>query len=1094
MASDNSMNNGRVDVNALRKEIAQLKKNLSDCYELAEIGHWEFDAVTSEVMCNESLNSIFELSNEIQSPRWAQDFIHYIHPSDMHLFDHYWKPPYGYKEGQTLTIKFRIITGWSKLKYLRASLKPVFNGKDLVKVQGIVQDISSFVAQELNHSMDRLSEDWIKDHDLTWMGGYEIDFVTGKLILSRNLLQIVEFDLGQEPCTIADFIHTCVAPDDKERCILIFESIISQTRHADKCKIATDIYHVEFKLITHRTGLVKNMVSRVVVIRENGNPVKLHGLSVDVTLTKKFEADLIVSQERVKLLFDNMTQGITFHDQTGKVTDMNAAAERILGLTHAEYVGNHVTDFNFKYVNENGTPMTTGLLTSTVLAGKAIDSKVLGLINSETSVIKWIQASFIPMRSSLVMEGFYVLFEDITESRKSLQLIMKTNEQLAQSLYQLTLKNNAIKDANEKLKQTKKELRDALRHLELKTDTLNQQMILLLVSDVNGRIVEVNDRFLEVFGYEHHQVIDTPNFLFPDNIFHSGVQSDEYLMQIREHLAQGHTWNGEICKRSKTGEEIWLLETIVPLKNDFGKIIRFYFYSSVITPLKNRELLITREKRIAEEASRIKEEFVSLMSHEIRTPLNSVIGLTDLLLRRNPRDDQMEIVQALKNSSDNLLYLVNSILDYNKLQAGKMGQEQIHFNLSDYLRNVDRSSKMIAAKHGLNWQFIVDSALPEIVNGDMPRINQILNNLINNAIRFTKQGFIRFEVRLQARVEQIAYVVFEISDSGIGIPNEKLGNIFNPFFQINANGSENSGTGLGLSIVKGLVELLNGHIRVHSELGKGSTFTLEVPLMILPVDEQRNSNQEDDTNVEIKLKGRKVLYVEDVASNRFVVENLLSEIGVDIVTAGSGQEALVFTKQIAFDVILLDIQMPNQDGYATLKAIREQTSGKNEHTTIIAFTAKLLNAKLQQDLEKHRIYDLVVKPFNSQVLLEKIANAIFSGSSKKAKKNNFTFSYYENVLRNNKDKLALVKNEILNDIRELQLQIKMINEGKSLSDLHNIIHRLKPILSNLECQSLKIVLEEYKSHDVSSTGLNELNRRTLPLLKKVTSALKKLPY
>ena len=1082
----------------LRNEIVQLKQNLSDCYEFAGIGQWEFDLNTGKVRWSEMTCTIFELPEGKKSPGTHDEFLQYVYPEDRASLLRNWEVLK--TKSTVMTSQYRIFTCTGGMKHIRCSAKSALNedGK-LIKLTGILQDITALVELELHKRLDEPGYALFQRDELPWMGGFELNLKEDALTMSESLVRLLEFESGDQPRTSRDFIDKCVVPRDRERLAHFREAVLHGQPVEAIYKLSNDVYHIEYRIMTNRSHEIKHLTTRFIAIGKDDPTAHLLGLSVDVTLSKKYETELLKSREQFKLLFDNMTQGVSFHDREGKIINHNAAAQLINGLQSSEYMGKDAAhNFNFIVLREDGTEMPAEEypVLKTIRFGEAVNDTVLGLVNPLTNTTKWLRVSFIPMRSPLLDEdGFFALFEDISDSKKSIELLQESNNQFSESLSQLEQKNKEFEEANRKLTETKTELRSTLRQLELRTHTLDK-MALVLISDLKGIIIEVNDRFLEVTGYERWEIIGTPYLLSTDNIFHAGVHTNEFLTHIKEQIIKEQPWSGEVCKKTKSGKLIWLLETIMPLKNDVGEIERLYFFCSEITQLKDREEIITQEKRVAEKASRIKEEFLSLMSHEIRTPLNSVIGLTNLLLRRNPREDQMEVIQTLKNSSDNLLHLVNNILDYNKLQADKINQEKIQFSLSEYLQHVDTSSRIIAQENGIHWKLKMDPGLPEVVKGDLGRVNQILNNLINNAIKFTPKGCIQLEIGLQARVEKTVYILFTVSDSGIGISDDKQKKVFQPFYQANSHTSENAGgTGLGLSIVKGLVDLLKGHIYLESTLGKGSVFSVELPFEIPAPDEINVTGKEQPIDLRIKLKGCKVLYVEDVESNRFVIESLLSDNQIEITTVSSGQEALLLTNQFIYDVILMDIQMPVWDGFHTVEAIRQQARGKNKITPIIAFTAKLYNDELKENLIKHNIQDIIVKPFNAEILLEKIAAARFnSPSTGEAQKKIISFSFYEIALRYNKRKLTAVKSEIIQDLIDLQRDIKLSGQHKDLKAIQQRIHRLRPIASNLDCEALRILFHEYGAHTAYTEDLNRLNQKILPLLALVIKVLEELPY
>jgi len=566
-------------------------------------------------------------------------------------------------------------------------------------------------------------------------------------------------------------------------------------------------------------------------------------------------------------------------------------------------------------------------------------------------------------------------------------------------------------------------------------------------------------------------------------------ESIECLKRTNRDLSESLT---ELKKKERAVEAAnrKLKDTKTGLQNTVRQLRR------EVTQLKDRDTILTEGKRVAEEASRMKEEFVSFISHEIRTSLNSVIGLTVLLQRRKSRVDQIEIVQTLKDAGDNLLYLVSNILDYNKLRAGKVDQEKVQFNLSEYIRKIHTSSKMMAQVKGIGWELKVDPSLPDIVRGDVGRLNQILSNLINNAIKFTPKGHIQLGIQLRARVENTAYILFTVRDTGIGIADDKRNSVFVPFFQATSYPTQNpQGTGLGLSIVKGLVDLLKGHIHWESTPGKGSAFSMELPFEIPASEEIRMAGKEQPPDLPIKLKGCKVLYVEDVESNRFVIKSLLSDYEIEITAVSSGLEALLLTNQFSFDVILMDIQMPELDGYLTIEAIRQQAKGKNRMTPMIAFTASLYSDELREKLINDRIQDIIFKPFDTVVLLEKIASARIAPSLiKSGREQVISFRFYEIALRYDKQKCSAVKSEIIQDLCDLQRELNVARHLQDVKEVQKRIHSLIPIVSNLECKTLRNLFYEYRTHAGYTQEVDHLNQKIQKRLVRAIKALKELPY
>jgi signal transduction histidine kinase/ActR/RegA family two-component response regulator len=393
--------------------------------------------------------------------------------------------------------------------------------------------------------------------------------------------------------------------------------------------------------------------------------------------------------------------------------------------------------------------------------------------------------------------------------------------------------------------------------------------------------------------------------------------------------------------------------------------------SLVFTRLKNerRTTKILEERKIIDERNKVKENMLSVMSHEIRTPLNSMIGLTHVLKRRNPRPDQVEIIDTLKTSGDHLLHLVNDVLDYNKMQSNKLDLELLTFNLIETLKQLHAMFKRSAEEKGIYFSVQMSTSLPTIVTGDSTRLLQILSNLVHNAIKFTAEGSVNIYARLAAQGVDTCVIEFKVEDTGIGIPPDKLHLIYEPFTQLEAGTHRKyGGSGLGLVIVKNLVEAMKGSIDVQSVPGKTTTVTATIPFLF--EEQLTQSHASLDERKLQRLKGVQALYVEDVESNQFLLTSLLADYEIDCMVASDGNEALVKVADKRFDIILLDVQLPDIDGYELVRWIRSDKASKNSDTPIILFSA-------HTDMSDEKIKacgadDFQGKPFHPEDLLLKI--------------------------------------------------------------------------------------------------------------------------
>jgi len=390
--------------------------------------------------------------------------------------------------------------------------------------------------------------------------------------------------------------------------------------------------------------------------------------------------------------------------------------------------------------------------------------------------------------------------------------------------------------------------------------------------------------------------------------------------------------------------------------------------------VKNEELTSTHIQ--LKRAAQAKEEFLANMSHEIRTPMNAVVGLTNVLLDENPRPDQIENLQTLQFSATNLLHLINDILDFSKIESGKVKIERIPFSLEGLIRDILETFRVTSVKSQVDLRSRME--LMELSNqliGDPTRLTQILTNLLSNALKFTREGHVELDCRLTELNREEATIFFEVRDTGIGIPQEKLDQIFESFTQANDSTTRLfGGTGLGLTITKKLIELQGGKIAVESEIGQGSSFYFTLSF---PLSEKSVSLRNPGTTQISKegLEGIRVLVAEDNKINQMVAKKILTKWGIHLTMADDGIEALRMVQEQPFDLILMDINMPNMDGYEATLKIRE-LGGAYAEMPIIALTASIYTA-IAEDAAKVGLSDFVGKPFRPEELFEVMHNCLY---------------------------------------------------------------------------------------------------------------------
>ncbi|MFT6866310.1 MAG: signal transduction histidine kinase/CheY-like chemotaxis protein [Cyclobacteriaceae bacterium] len=403
----------------------------------------------------------------------------------------------------------------------------------------------------------------------------------------------------------------------------------------------------------------------------------------------------------------------------------------------------------------------------------------------------------------------------------------------------------------------------------------------------------------------------------------------------------------------------------------FWGYVLFFFSQSLILSFRFAYFL-KAEKEKAELASLAKTDFLSTISHEIRTPLNAVVGISHLLLQENPREDQFENITSLKFSAEHLTALIDDILDYNKLESGVIEFEKMDVNLCQLGQRIHQFYLAKAMEKGLDLQYECDPIISGSLVLDATRTRQVLNNLLDNAIKFTTEGVVKLAFTLVSEDEIGQEIQFEIIDRGIGIPNEKLEIIFDRFTQASSSTTrEYGGSGLGLSIVKKILEFQGVHIEVSSQLGEGTIFHFiqKFPFgseVILPTD-----NAESETAS--RFDGKKILLVEDNKMNILVAGKFLKRWGLTYEVAENGKIAVDKTLLTHYDLILMDLQMPEMDGYQATEAIRMT----DKDVPIIALSASSM-IEIREKALHSGMNDFITKPFDPKELRKKILSNIRS--------------------------------------------------------------------------------------------------------------------
>jgi len=533
-------------------------------------------------------------------------------------------------------------------------------------------------------------------------------------------------------------------------------------------------------------------------------------------------------------------------------------------------------------------------------------------------------------------------------------------------------------------------------------------------------------------------------------------QRKQDLLSIHEELFQIYDKKGDVenalfhlKKYEGLKEQIFQQATLNKLRN---------------LQVKNQIELVKKEKEVAEKTAQLKQQFMANMSHEIRTPMNAIVGLANLLINKNPTEEQLKYLNAIKKSADNLLVIINDILDLSKIEAGKVVLEQIPFNLKSHIDEIYNTLFLRAEEKNLELIFETETIADLYVTGDPTRLTQILINLLGNAIKFTEKGHVKLHVIPVAKEDKTVTVQFHVIDTGIGIAEDYVKKIFESFTQAGTDTARKyGGTGLGLTISKELTDLMQGNISVKSTLGHGTTFTVEIPFPLAAASDIRIEDKEQiDVN---KLAHLKILLVEDNEFNVMVAEETLNELlpDVHIVHAENGQKALERLEQESdFDLILMDIQMPVMNGVEATEAIRKHSNTHIRHKKIIALTANAF----EEDIRKYfraGMNGYVTKPFKQDELLNEIYQVIFNDmgtppveeqaevadeiTDKKALPDVITnMAFLHQLTMGNEEKMTKYKSMFLVNAPKLLNDIKNGIEEDDYEKVKIAAHSLKPQL------------------------------------------------
>ncbi|TGN18934.1 PAS domain-containing hybrid sensor histidine kinase/response regulator [Leptospira idonii] len=496
----------------------------------------------------------------------------------------------------------------------------------------------------------------------------------------------------------------------------------------------------------------------------------------------------------------------------------------------------------------------------------------------------------------------------------------------------------------------------------------------------------INKSESEIFGRTISEIFETK-------------QAESIQRSCRSCLEVKNNITFEFFADDRNQKQTWSIQ-LIPILDEFGEIPLLIGVASNITDrihaeqeiLKSREELREANQRLliaidhsnkmadtAKSANEAKSEFLANMSHEIRTPMNGIIGMSHLLLDTDLNPDQRKYADLVKTSAESLLQLINDILDFSKIEAKKMVLELTEFHLGKLLENVLLLFQPKTKEKGIYLSYEPDPAMPIFYMGDPTRLRQILINLVGNAVKFTEKGGVRLAVNKINEADKFHTIKFSVFDTGIGIPESKLSHLFDPFLQVEASTSRKfGGTGLGLAIAKQLSELMGGDIGVQSILGQGSVFWFTTKFELRGTPDSKESDFPAFGRIEKRkirtFNGKRILVAEDNSTNQIVISGILRKFGVTAKIVNHGKEAVSALEIAEYDLVLMDCQMPEMDGFEATGVIRSESSNVlNKKIPIIALTAYAMKGDREKCLDAG-MDGYLAKPIDPEALEEVLSH------------------------------------------------------------------------------------------------------------------------
>lgn len=777
--------------------------------------------------------------------------------------------------------------------------------------------------------------------------------------------------------------------------------------------------------------------SLTLVRDRNNEAIEINSVIRDISDLKRVQLELITNNSRLENLIGNLNFGILVEDENRKIVLVNSI---FCSMFEIDADPIHMIGFDCSDSAEQSKHLFTDPekfvhdIASVLSNRKKVIDCHLTLVNN-----KVYSRDYIPVFIDEIYKGHLWLYKDITVEHQT---------------------NLAIQNSEEKY-------RGVMENMELG----------LMEVDNNNIITKVYERFHKMLGYEPEEMLgkNAVELLLAED--HSDTVKD--VIQLRK---KGESSAYEIEILNKKGEKIWVLVSGAPIKNINGEVIGSVGIHYDISEQKNILKQLEIAKNEADLARLAEVNFLANMSHEIRNPINAIIGMSNLMYDTELNEQQYEYLETIKYSSEILMNLISDILDINKIDAGELQINNREINIIDLTKAIVKTLSFNARNKNIEIIEEYDSDIKHHVLTDSNYFNQILMNLIGNAIKFTEKGYVKVVVKLISDNNDHYKIQLDFIDSGIGISNDDLSSIFDNFRQANASIRRKfGGTGLGLAITKKLVEAQNAEIFVKSELNTGTTFSIVWNFKKGAKIKYKEPKKVNDAE---KINVKKVLIVEDNIINQNYLKGIFAKNKIEYKIANNGKEAIKLTEFEQFDIILMDIRMPELNGYETTLWIRSQDENLNHKTPIIALTASALVDEKAKAIEVG-MNDHLSKPYTESQLISIINKHFCEDEIIQKEETQITEVYtlpdyfdddlIENFYLGNLEHMKLVFRSFNSVLVKDILSIQNAYKEQDLNQIKSIVHKIKPNFSIVGFSKLSQACEhiEMQILNFGTLGLTE---------------------